>query len=183
MNKFTPLVRLGITEKVQKFFGKDSRILAVFLLGSAARVSMRPESDIDLAIMPESGTSLDILDLSMPGKCCLPEFRCTKKILKELILQEPICWDCMCSSIWIERKFWMHIKPDNVVIIKASIIERAEALSNEITRSMIGLTGFRNVAIHEYQDLDMRIVRRIAEKQYESLIAFCRELGVRIIVK
>ena len=89
----------------------------------------------------------------------------------------------MCSSIWIERKFWMHIKPDNVVIIKASIIERAEALSNEITRSMIGLTGFRNVAIHEYQDLDMRIVRRIAEKQYESLIAFCRELGVRIIVK
>ncbi len=89
----------------------------------------------------------------------------------------------MCSSIWIERKFWMHIKPDNVVIIKASIIERAEALSNEITRSMIGLTGFRNVAIHEYQDLDMRIVRRIAEKQYESFIAFCRELGVRIIVK
>ncbi len=64
MNKFTPLVRLGITEKVQKFFGKDSRILAVFLLGSAARDSMRPESDIDLAIMSESGTSLDILEIT-----------------------------------------------------------------------------------------------------------------------
>jgi uncharacterized protein YutE (UPF0331/DUF86 family) len=47
---------------------------------------------------------------------------------------------------------------------------------------MIGMTGFRNVAVHEYQDLDMNIVRAIAEKQYRSLIEFCRELGVRIVV-
>jgi uncharacterized protein YutE (UPF0331/DUF86 family) len=61
-------------------------------------------------------------------------------------------------------------------------LERAGVLSGDSTRSMIGMTGFRNVAVHEYQDLDMNIVRAIAEKQYRSLIEFCRELGVRIVV-
>lgn len=40
-----------------------------------------------------------------------------------------------------------------------------------------------NVAIHEYQDLDLKIVRVIAEKEYKSLIELCRELGVLIEVK
>ena len=62
------------------------------------------------------------------------------------------------------------------------LLEKATILSHETARSMIGMTGFRNVAIHEYQDLDMNIVRSIVENQYKSLIEFCRELGVRIIV-
>ena len=35
---------------------------------------------------------------------------------------------------------------------------------------MIGMTGFRNVAIHEYQDLDLKIVRAIVEDKYKELI-------------
>ena len=31
----------------------------------------------------------------------------------------------MCYSIRIERKFWMPIEPDNVVLNKAAIIERS----------------------------------------------------------
>lgn len=144
-----------------------------------------------------------------------------------------------------ERKFWMPIKPDNVVLNKAAIIERslrrmreefhnnpnldnfthldamilnieracqaaidmalhlvavnhfgmpqtsseayillerAGVISADTTRSMIGMTGFRNVAIHEYQDLDMNIVRAIAEDKYTALIHLCRELGVTIVV-
>ncbi len=152
----------------------------------------------------------------------------------------------MCNSIRIERKFWMPIEPDNVVLNKAAIIERslnrmreefrnnpeldnythldalilnveracqaaidmsqhlvalnhygmpqsssdafillerARVISEKTTRSMIGMTGFRNVAIHEYQDLDMSIVRSIAEDKFKAHIELCRELGVRIIVE
>ncbi len=62
------------------------------------------------------------------------------------------------------------------------LLRQAGVLSPETSRAMIGMTGFRNVAVHEYQALDMEIVRAIATKEYKSLIQFCRELGVRIAV-
>lgn len=62
------------------------------------------------------------------------------------------------------------------------LLQQAGVLSPETSRAMIGMTGFRNVAVHEYQALDMEIVRTIATKEYKSLIEFCRELGVRIAV-
>ena len=39
-----------------------------------------------------------------------------------------------------------------------------------------------NIVIHEYQEMDMEILRSIAVKEYKTLIVFCRELGVDIIV-
>ena len=62
------------------------------------------------------------------------------------------------------------------------LLQQAGVLSPVTSRAMIGMTGFRNVAVHEYQALDMDIVRAIATKEYKSLIRFCRELGVRIAV-
>ena len=44
------------------------------------------------------------------------------------------------------------------------------------------MTGFRNVVIHEYQKLEIEILREIALSEYKSLIDFCKEVGVRIIV-
>jgi predicted nucleotidyltransferase len=58
-----------ITEITQTFFQNDSRVLAVFLLGSAARNTMRSDSDIDLALILYPGLSIDILDRTdMAGK-------------------------------------------------------------------------------------------------------------------
>ncbi len=45
---------------------------------------------------------------------------------------------------------------------------------------MVGMTGFRNVAIHEYQELEIEILRAIVEKEHNSLIILCKELGVII---
>jgi predicted nucleotidyltransferase len=42
----------------------DPRIIAVYVLGSAARDAMRPESDIDLALLLAPGISLPPLDLA-----------------------------------------------------------------------------------------------------------------------
>ncbi len=42
-----------------RMFAAESDVLAVYLLGSAASGRMRPDSDVDLAIMPEPGRSFD----------------------------------------------------------------------------------------------------------------------------
>src|SRR6056297_3815483 len=60
------------------------------------------------------------------------------------------------------------------------LLQQAGVLSPTTSRAMIGMTGFRNVAVHEYQPLDMDIVRTIATKKYRSLIDFCKEIGIKI---
>jgi uncharacterized protein YutE (UPF0331/DUF86 family) len=55
-------------------------------------------------------------------------------------------------------------------------------ISNAIRDKMISMTGFRNIAIHEYEKLNTSIVESIATKDYNSLIQFCAELGMKIVV-
>lgn len=50
-----------LIEKIQttavSLAAKDTHILALYLLGSVARGEQRPESDIDIGLMPEPGES------------------------------------------------------------------------------------------------------------------------------
>ncbi len=62
------------------------------------------------------------------------------------------------------------------------LLEKVKIISNDITKAMINMTGIRNIIIHEYQEMDMNILRAIAEKEYKSLIEFCRELGVNLVI-
>ena len=61
------------------------------------------------------------------------------------------------------------------------LLEKAGLLRKELTRSLEGMTGFRNVAIHEYQELDEAVLRWIAEKGWMDLVTFCNALGVHIV--
>ena len=62
------------------------------------------------------------------------------------------------------------------------LLKKANILSDDISKAMISMTGFGNAAIHEYQEMDMDILRAIAEKEYKSLIEYCREVGVNLVV-
>ncbi len=42
------------------------------------------------------------------------------------------------------------------------------------------MTGFRNIAIHEYQAMDMSILKAVARTHWVSLVTFCEELGFSI---
>ena len=53
-------------------------------------------------------------------------------------------------------------------------------ISEDLLREMAAMTGFRNIAIHEYRQMDMSILRNIAETRWKSLVAYCQALGVRI---
>ncbi len=81
-----------------------------------------------------------------------------------------------------------HIVSKNHLGIPGSSRDSFELLNNhgiiskEIRDKMISMTGFRNVAIHEYEKLNTSIVDSIATKDYNSLIQFCDELGMKIII-
>lgn len=60
------------------------------------------------------------------------------------------------------------------------LLGRAGLLQAEIVKEMMAMTGFRNVAVHEYRELDMDILRAIAEDRWKSLVRFCQQLGVII---
>ena len=62
------------------------------------------------------------------------------------------------------------------------LLKKINIISDDISKAMISMTGFRNAAIHEYQEMDMGILRAIAEKEYKSLIEYCREVGVKLVI-
>lgn len=60
------------------------------------------------------------------------------------------------------------------------LLHRANLITHDTMRNMISMVGFRNVAIHEYQGLDMDIIHNIARERWKSLVEFCFETGMKI---
>jgi predicted nucleotidyltransferase len=53
------IMNMIIDEHISSAFANELRVEAVYLLGSAANGHMRPDSDIDIALLPISGATLD----------------------------------------------------------------------------------------------------------------------------
>lgn len=56
----------------------------------------------------------------------------------------------------------------------------ASLIDKSVMKAMKAISGFRNVVVHQYQDIDMEILKFIAEKGFEDFIAYCRQLGITI---
>ncbi|MCF7792272.1 MAG: DUF86 domain-containing protein [Victivallales bacterium] len=60
------------------------------------------------------------------------------------------------------------------------ILYKNKIIDEQLFHSLKGMTGFRNIAIHEYQTLDNEILRHIAEKGYKDFTKFCKQLNINI---
>lgn len=60
------------------------------------------------------------------------------------------------------------------------LLGKAGFLRAETVREMISMTGFRNVAVHEYRELDMEVLRLIAKERWTSLVRLCEQFGMTI---
>lgn len=56
------------------------------------------------------------------------------------------------------------------------LLASANLLSSEIAAGMKRMIGFRNIAIHEYQKLDMKIVDAILEKHLDEFLEFIAQI-------
>ena len=62
------------------------------------------------------------------------------------------------------------------------LLAKGSLISPSLCKSLRAMTGFRNVAIHEYQELDMEILHYIAKEGFLDFSRLCSALGLRIKV-
>ena len=63
-----------------------------------------------------------------------------------------------------------------------NLLNQAGYLSRDTALSMVAMTGFRNIAVHEYQKMNLDVLRKIGNEGWKGLVVFCRELGMEIEV-
>lgn len=131
----------------------------------------------------------------MLNKAAIME-RCIRRIREEYAcdpdLAQPTHVDAMTLNI--ERACQaaidvaMHLVADRHLGVPQSsaesfdLLEKAGVIEPSLRHSLRAMTGFRNVAIHEYQALDLDILHYIAQQGVEDFVRFCRALGMDIRV-
>lgn len=63
------------------------------------------------------------------------------------------------------------------------LLADGNALERSLSERMIGMCGFRNVLVHQYQDLEIDILHKIATERWQDLVALCKALGLKIVVQ
>ena len=60
------------------------------------------------------------------------------------------------------------------------VLAQSGLISQESCRAMMAMTGFRNIAIHAYQEMNMDVLKNIATVEWQSLVVFARECGLTL---
>ncbi len=61
-----------------------------------------------------------------------------------------------------------------------ALLEKAGIIGQELSKSLRGMTGFRNIAVHQYEELDMDVLRWVVESGHRDWAKLGEVLGVRI---
>lgn len=61
-----------------------------------------------------------------------------------------------------------------------SLLHQAGKLDKTLAARLSKMTGFRNIAIHQYQDLDPGVIHFIMKDGWQDLVALCTELKLHI---
>lgn len=56
------------------------------------------------------------------------------------------------------------------------LLEQNNLISSEICKNMKGMIGFRNIAIHDYKQIDEEILKDVIENHLNDLIEFARQM-------
>ncbi len=56
------------------------------------------------------------------------------------------------------------------------ILQENNLIDKETSKKIQGMIGFRNIAVHEYQELDLNILKNILDEHLEDLREFAREI-------
>lgn len=61
-----------------------------------------------------------------------------------------------------------------------TLLEKSGLISAELSKSLRGMAGFRNIAVHQYEELDMDVLRWVVETGHRDWIKLGDALGVAI---
>ena len=80
----------------------------------------------------------------------------------------------------------MHVVADRHLGVPQStadaflLLERAGLIGGPLASALCGMVGFRNVAVHQYENLDVSVLRWIVESGHRDWIRLGESLGVSI---
>jgi uncharacterized protein YutE (UPF0331/DUF86 family) len=60
------------------------------------------------------------------------------------------------------------------------LLSKHNLISEELAHSLRKMVGFRNIAVHDYQELDQAILSFIVQNGFNDFIQFCSVVGVKI---
>jgi uncharacterized protein YutE (UPF0331/DUF86 family) len=60
------------------------------------------------------------------------------------------------------------------------LLEKAGLIGGPLAAALAGMVGFRNVAVHQYEELDMGVLRWVIDSGYRDWIRLGEALGVAI---
>ena len=61
-----------------------------------------------------------------------------------------------------------------------ALLEKTGIIGKELSKSLRGMAGFRNIAVHQYEELDMDVLRWVVEAGHRDWIKLGEALGVSI---
>lgn len=59
----------------------------------------------------------------------------------------------------------------------------AGEIDRELSEKMIGMCGFRNILIHQYQNVDIELLHEVASEHWQDLDTLCKVFGLKIVVE
>jgi uncharacterized protein YutE (UPF0331/DUF86 family) len=60
------------------------------------------------------------------------------------------------------------------------LLVRGHVIGSELGSRLRDMAGFRNILVHGYQDVDLRIVRTVVETRLDDLLDFVQAVRVRL---
>jgi uncharacterized protein YutE (UPF0331/DUF86 family) len=63
------------------------------------------------------------------------------------------------------------------------LLADAGEIDRTLSEGMIGMCGFRNVLVHQYQELEVDILHQVATARWHDLEALCLAFGLKIVVE
>lgn len=85
-----------------------------------------------------------------------------------------LCEACIDIATHIIRKKRLGVpqsSKDNF-----SILEKNNIITKELSSRLQGMVGFRNVAVHDYQSLNLSIIQKIVEEYIYDGVKLCNEI-------
>ena len=56
------------------------------------------------------------------------------------------------------------------------LLEENNIIDKKLSRSLQGMVGFRNIAVHEYQNIDLEILEMILNNHLEDFLSFTKSI-------
>ncbi len=91
---------------------------------------------------------------------------------------ERACQACIDLAMHISAKEQLGVPQSSGEAF--TLLRQAGIIDQKIEKTLWKMVGFRNIAIHQYQKMNVEALRHIAEEGWKDLETFCKKLGLRI---